>query len=88
MVWCGLNSTSNRLEPTNVVAGVRRGINGQPLLVNYDTFSAVTSGPSSTLDRAKRYPQLVSFVGQTSELMSKLDVYMVLTLLQTQARAR
>ncbi|KAF1927873.1 FabD/lysophospholipase-like protein [Didymella exigua CBS 183.55] len=52
--------------------GVRRNKNGQPLFVDYDTFSTVTSGPSSTIDRTKRYPQLASFVGQTNAGKSTL----------------
>ncbi|KAJ8113331.1 hypothetical protein OPT61_g4511 [Boeremia exigua] len=52
--------------------GVRRDSNGHPLFVDYDTFSAVTSGASSTLDRTARYPQVTSFVGQTNAGKSTL----------------
>ncbi|KAF2826308.1 FabD/lysophospholipase-like protein, partial [Ophiobolus disseminans] len=50
--------------------GIRRDSTGQPLLADYDVYSTLLRGP--LINSKDKYPQLVSFIGQTNAGKSTL----------------
>lgn len=66
--------------------GITRDANGRPCLEDYETFGSLMDR-SPEGDLLDKYPQLVSFVGQTSIYIVYVQIYSVLTTQQTAGKA-
>jgi hypothetical protein len=66
MVWSVLSHDEDALAEADCrMVGITRDANGRPFLEDWETFSSLMDrSPGGTY--LHKYPQLVSFVGQTS----------------------